>query len=300
MSHPLHDPERPRTLRFDDLEVTAFSISGLATYVAVPSFDACFDLGHCSVRTSHLRNVLLSHVHQDHSLGVVRHLSLRAMGGQKPSKVYVPSESRDDLVAMLRAFEKLEGKEPADLDTIVRGVAAGESFPISPNRSVHAFDVAHRIASRGFTLTETRRKLRAEYTGMAGEEIRAAKERGEEIHDLTAVNLFTYVGDSTIATLERHPEVGESRVLFLEATHLPGTSREVSHKYGHTHLDELSDLYLRMPEALASPHIVVKHFSMKYRRDEIVAAHATLPAGLRERVTFLVPEDRPRADDATT
>jgi len=292
MAHPLHDPERPRALRFDDLEISAFSISGLATYVAVPSFDACFDLGHCSVAVSHLRNVLLSHVHQDHSLGVVRHLSLRAMGGQRPSRVFVPEESRDALIAMLRAFERLEGKEPADLEGIVRGVAAGESFALSPNRSVHAFDVTHRIASRGYTVTETRRKLRAEYIGLAGEDIRAAKERGEEIHDHTEVNLFTYVGDSTLATLERHPEVGRSRVLFLEATHLPGTSLEVSHKYGHTHLDELSALYQRMPEALASPHVVVKHFSMKYRRDEILAAHAALPEGLRERVTFLVPEER--------
>lgn len=292
MSHPLHDPERPLALRFGDLDLSAFSISGLATYVAVPSFDACFDLGHCSVATSHLRNVLLSHVHQDHSLGVVRHLSLRAMGGARPSRIWVPTESRADLVAMLRAFEKLEGKTPSDLESVVRGVAAGETFELSGHRRVRAFDVAHRIASRGYTVLETRRKLRARYIGLAGEEIRAARERGEELYDYVEENVFTYVGDSTIATLERHPEVGRSQVLFLEATHLPGTSRDVSRKYGHTHLDELVELYRRLPEALASPHVVVKHFSMKYRRDEILAAHAALPDGLRERTVFLVPEER--------
>ncbi len=96
------------------------------------------------------------------------------------------------------------------------------------------------------------------------------------------------MGDSTIATLERHPELGQSAVLFLEATHLPGTPSEMSAKYGHTHLDELAELYARAPEALSSPHIVLKHFSMKYRREDILAAKDSLPVGLRERVTLLV------------
>jgi ribonuclease BN (tRNA processing enzyme) len=288
MHHDLHDADRPVFLSFDGLEMRAFSISGLASYVAVPSFDACFDLGHCSVESSHLRNVLLSHVHQDHSLGVVRHLSLRAMTGASPSRIFVPEESREPLVRMLRAYDELEGKELRDLDAIVHGVRVGETFALSPNRSVHAFDVTHRIASRGYTVTETRRKLKEHFLGLPGEAIRDARERGEELYDYHDVNLFTYIGDSTVETLERHPEVGRSAVLFLEATHLPGTSPEVSAKYGHTHLDELVELHGRRPEALASAHVVIKHFSMKYRKHDILAAHAALPDGLRERVTFLV------------
>lgn len=288
MHHALHDADRPIRLDFDGLEISAFSISGLASYVTVPSFDACFDLGHCNVAASHQKNVLLSHVHQDHSLGVIRHLSLRAMTGASPSRIFVPQESRDALIDVLRAYDKLEGKPPRDVETIVRGVGIGDTFALSPNRSVHAFDVTHRIASRGYTVTERRRKLLAHFLGLPGEAIRDARERGEELYEHHDVNLFTYVGDSTIDTLERHPEVGRSAVLFLEATHLPGTALEVSANYGHTHLDELAALYERTPEALASPHIVLKHFSMKYRRDEILEARESLPEGLRERVTFLV------------
>src|SRR4051812_50092470 len=111
----LHDPGHPISLRFGALEIEAFSISGLATYVRVPAFDACFDLGHCSVEASRARAVLLSHVHQDHSLGVIRHMALRAMTGARPSRVYAPSESRDALIDVLRAFERMERRPPADL-----------------------------------------------------------------------------------------------------------------------------------------------------------------------------------------
>ena len=103
------------------------------------------------------------------------------------------------------------------------------------------------------------------------------------------VNRFTYVGDSTIETLRARPELGQSRVLFLEATHVGDTSRETSQKYGHTHLDELVELFRTAPETFASRHIVVKHFSTRYAAREIRDAHAALPQELRERVIFLIP-----------
>ena len=285
----LHNPGRPVSLRFGALEIEAFSISGLASYVAVPAFDACFDLGHCALKQSQLRHVLLTHAHQDHSLGVIRHLSLRRMTGQTAPRVYLPQASRAAMIDVLRAYERLEEKEPADLESIVRGVSPGETFNLAPNRKVRVFEVFHRIVSCGYTVLETRRKLKAAYLGQPGEAIRDAHARGEELYDYHEVNLFTYVGDSTIETLEKHPEVGQSEILFLEATHLPGTSTEVSAKYGHTHLDELIALFARRPEALASAHVVLKHFSMKYDAAQIRAAQGALPPGLRERVTLLIP-----------
>jgi ribonuclease Z len=98
-----------------------------------------------------------------------------------------------------------------------------------------------------------------------------------------------YIGDSTIETLRRHPEVGRSGVLFLEATHLGATGRDVSAKYGHTHLDELADLWRERPETFGEARIVLKHFSTRYAKEEILAAVRRLPEPFRERITVLVP-----------
>ena len=100
----------PVSLKFGGLELEAFSISGLATYVLAPAFDACFDLGHCPVEATTLRNVFLSHVHQDHAGGVPRHFSLRAMFGARPSRVYCPAESAEALRDVLN--EALETEAP--------------------------------------------------------------------------------------------------------------------------------------------------------------------------------------------
>lgn len=277
---------QPSHLRVGPLDLHGFSRSGLASYVLAPALDACFDLGHCDKAAAGLRHVLLSHVHQDHSLGVVRHMSLRAMSGAPPSRVYVPAESRDALVEMLRAYERLEGRPTEQLD--VRPVSPGDTFHLPGGYSVRAFDVTHRVPSRGYTVTQVRRKLKPAYHGLTTEAVRARAQRGETVTDSVEHDLVTYVGDSTIETLERHPEVGRSEVLLLESTYLPPDPLDAGARYGHTHLGELVELYHRRPEALASPHVVLKHFSVKYGDSQVREALASLPDGLRQRVVPLL------------
>lgn len=283
----LHNPGLPITMRCGELEFTAFSISGLASYVMVPSLRAVFDLGHCAVEAIGLDRVFLSHVHQDHCAGVPRHLWLREMHGLPAPTVYCPVKSVEGLRALLDAFSAMEERPFGDPAT-VHGVSDGDVISLGKRKSIRVFDVCHRLASVGYTVTSQRRVLTAPWVGAPAAELHAALARGEKIHTQTEVDLLTYIGDSTIETLRRHPRVGNSRVLFLEATHLPGTSLSKAHEYGHTHLDELVALWREAPETLASPHIVLKHFSMRYTAGEIREAIASLPTGLRERVVAVI------------
>lgn len=285
----LHNPGRPVALDLAGLELLAFSISGVSTYVLVPQFGCCFDLGHCAFEAAGLRTVFLSHVHQDHAGGAHRHRSLRAMTSQAPSQIYCPTESVGALRELFRAYARLEEKAPdEDLDTAVCGLAPGDRVNLGTRAWVEVFDVSHRIASRGFTLVERRRKLRPEFAGRSGEEIGAAVRAGENVHDETHHRRLTYIGDSTIETFEKNPGIADCDVLFVEATHILDTPVAASWRYGHTHLDELVALWERTPSALAARHLVIKHFSVKYRQDDLHRAYDRLPAGLRERVTFLI------------
>jgi ribonuclease Z len=286
--YALHNPGVPRSLHLGRLDLKAFSISGLSTYVLVPELDACFDLGHCPLEATRLRHVLLSHTHQDHCTGAHRHLSMRRMFGARPSRIHCPAPSAEPLRELFRAFDRLEGREAGNYDDIIVGVEPGESIRLSGRFEVQTFDVTHRITSLGFTVVEARRKLKAHLLGLPGPDIAAARARGEDLYDISHHKLLTYIGDSTIDTLEKHPEIGESEILFLEATHLPGTDPEVSRTYGHTNLEQIIALAEQSPQTFASPHIVLKHFSTRYRREEIVSAFDRLPAWLREKTTLLI------------
>lgn len=283
----LHNPGVPIELELGGLSLRAFAISGLASYVLVPRYALCFDLGHCSMEASGCREVFLTHVHQDHAGGVQRHLSLRAMRGAPASRIYCPEESADDLRGLLRAWSRLERREAPDLDELVRGVSPGDRISLRKNLSVEVFDVIHRLPSRGYTLVERARSLSEAWVGRSGDEIAAAVRSGAIVHDERLRRRLTYVGDSTIETFALNPQLADCDVLFIEATHLPGTPLEAAHRWGHTHLDELVALWRSAPERLCAKHIVLKHFSVRYERGEIRAAHASLPDGLRERVTML-------------
>ncbi|MEI8254219.1 MAG: MBL fold metallo-hydrolase [Deltaproteobacteria bacterium] len=284
----LHNPGAPAALRFGDLELLAFSISGVSSYVLAPAYGACFDLGHCPVEAARLQHVFLTHVHQDHALGVFRHHALRAMFGTRPARVYAPAESVPALREAFEAFMRLEQRPDGGSLPELVPVRPGDDIPLSSRRVVRAFDVEHRIASRGYTVLETRRELLPAWAHATPEARHDARERGETIHATERVATLTYIGDHTLDALEQHPEIGASEVLFLEATHLPGTARGVSARWGHTHLEDLVDLMRRAPDTFASRHIVLKHFSTRYQRSEIRAALERIPEGIRERVTMLV------------
>lgn len=256
----------------------------------VPAMNACFDLGHCAVEAAKLRNVLLTHTHQDHCLGVIRHRSLREMWGNPPSHIYLPDESREDFLQTLEAFAKLE-QRPFDREKAedsVTGVSPGTVFSLSPKFDVECFAVNHRIVSVGYRVIETRRKLKPEYVGLAGNVLGEAHKRGEVLYNFHKQSVFTYIGDSTIATLETVPNWGETDVLFLECTHVGDTDPSVSAKYGHTHLDQLVKLFRRSPERFGRANIVLKHWSMRYSEQEIVRAFRHVPRELADRITLLL------------
>ncbi|MBL8600625.1 MAG: hypothetical protein JNK72_01745 [Myxococcales bacterium] len=285
----IYNPGLPVRLRAAGLDVAAFAVSGFASYVLVPGVDLCFDLGHCGVEAAGLRNVFLSHVHQDHAGGVARHVSLRRMFGGARSKIVCPAESADALAAFLRAADALEEKcAEADPAEMIRGVLPGDTVALGRRYTVTAFDVAHRIASRGYTLVEHRRRLKPAYRELPGEALAEARARGEDLYDVHSVNILTYVGDSTLATLEARPEIFESEAVFVEATHLPPTEKAASARWGHTHWDDLIAWLEAHLDTMACQQIIVKHFSMKYRPHDLREVHRKLPPRLRGRVTMLM------------
>ncbi len=297
----IHNPGMPLRLRLAGIELDAFSVSGLASYVLVPEFDACFDLGHCALEAAHLRHVFLSHTHQDHAGGAPRHVALRRMFGARPSRIYCPAASAEPLANVLRAFDAMEEKhDEADPATLVTGLSPGDVVKLRGRFSVEVFEVDHRITSVGFTVVEHRRVLKPAWVGASGPEIAAAREEGVTVHDLVDHRRFTYVGDSTPETLWRNPTLGDSDVLFLEATHLPGTPRTASERWGHTHFESLVEWLEARGASMPCQHIILKHFSMKYRREEVRAAWAALPEHLQGRITMLMQGAEGRAEAADT
>lgn len=291
----LFNPGLPARLELGGLTVEGFSVSALATYVSVPAFKVVFDLGHCPEDLVATPAVFLSHTHMDHMAGVPMWASLRQMRQQRDAVVFCPAESAPALMSMLAAHDALEGAAPGEgLAEYVKvvGVSPGMGIELKGGSrlKVQTFAAHHRVPSVGYTVVEERNKLRPEYADFEPATLERLRKEGVQITARVTAPLFTYIGDCTAETLRANPEVGRSKVLCIEVTHLEPGEEELSVRYGHTHLNHLVELAAEGAPALGAEHIILKHFSMRYREAETIRkiVDSTLPPALRARVHLLL------------
>lgn len=286
----LHRPSFPVSLDCGGLEIQGFSIGGLATYLMVPEWKLCFDMGECPVEAVRLPHVFLTHSHGDHARGLLRHFSLRRMLNMPPADYHVPDFLVQPLHNLAQAWCDLEGHRNRP-EYIPNFIPVGKRDTIELNRQlrVSSFPVDHRVRSLGFTVQEIRKKLKPEFVGTPGHELGALKRQGVEIEAETAHPRLTFIGDTTLRTLEKEPHCLDSEVLVIETTFILPEDLEMARPKGHLHLFELMDFLKASPDSCRFQHLVLKHFSMKYTKGQIEAlVRRNTPDFLKDRIKLLV------------
>ena len=284
-----------------DLEVantrlSGFSVSGLATWMIAPDLDICFDMGECPLSALPMNHVFLTHAHGDHSRCLMRHDALRRMIGiKKESVYYLPEEIVEAAQKWIRAgayFEGARGKN-SKMPRIIplRDQVVGEApLPLiyRDNLSVRAFKVDHSVPSLGYTIYDSRLKLKQQYHGLSGRELAQLKRDGVKIEAPLHTPRLTFIGDCTASSLWREDEIWESKILVIESTFIGEGEEKMARQRGHTHLSEIAHLLREREAQISCEAIVLKHFSMKIKpREAAEAALRSIPPHFHDRVYLL-------------
>lgn len=267
-----------------DLQLCGSSRAGYRTHIGVKALNLVFDLGQCSQRDAGRKHILLTHVHMDHSLGVLRSIALREMMGLGPPKVYLPAVHCEGFREVLRAYDKIEGKQ-RDHDKLFVPVKNGDRLALGKGIEVEVFSVRHTVKSVGYRLSRTKHVLKDEFRHLTGPEIGEKVRAGVTVKRPVSENLMTYIGDSQIETLDDHPEVLKSRMLILECTYIGTEDRKLAKPRGHIHIDDIAE----RADQFQCERLVLKHFSLKYSLRQIEeGVRARLPEELYEKTELLL------------
>ena len=265
------------------LTIEGWSRAAVQSYWRIPELKVGFDLGAHPWDFMGTGTWFISHAHLDHLAALPVYVARRRMMKMEPPVVYVPVEVLDDVKKMLLIFQRLDrGRQTAD----VRGVAAGDEIELSRELVATVFNTVHTVPSRGFVVWDRRHKLKDEYVGLPGNEIRDLKHSGVAITREVRVPLVAYTGDTSPAGLDSCPACFDAKILITEMSFIREKHRrEKIHKFGHMHLDDFLERDGRFNNEL----IVVGHFSTRYHPNEVLRLlDAKLTANLKNRMRLWI------------
>ncbi|MBX9585513.1 MAG: metal-dependent hydrolase [Gemmataceae bacterium] len=265
------------------LTIEGYSRAAVQSYWRVPELKVGFDLGAQPWDFMGTPTWFISHTHLDHVAALPVYVARRRMMKMDPPTVYVPEEGLEDVRKMLLIFQRLDrGRQLADL----RGVVAGDTIELSRENVVTVFNTVHTIPSRGFVVWDRRNKLKDEYVGLPGEEIKKLRLSGVAITREVRVPLVAYTGDTAPAGLDAEPACYNAKVLITEMSFIREKHRrDKIHKFGHMHLDD----FVERADRFQNDLIVAGHFSTRYHPQEVRRLlDAKLPPQLKGKMKLWV------------
>jgi len=261
------------------LTIEGYSRAAVQSYWRIPELKIGFDLGAQPWDFMGTPTWLLTHTHLDHVAALPVYVARRRMMKMEPPTIYIPAYAMEDIRRLLLVLQRLDrGRMVCNLN----GVEAGAEIELSRDHVITAFATTHTIPSLGYLVWERRRKLKEEFFGLAGNEIRDLRQSGVDVTREVRTPLLAYTGDTSPAGLDNYPPVYQAKVLITEMSFIrPNHRREKIHKFGHMHLDD----FIERADCFQNELIICGHFSTRYHPQEVRRyVEGKLPEKLREKI----------------
>jgi ribonuclease Z len=252
-----------RTLSHKGLTIEGYSRAAVQSYWRIPELKIGFDLGGQPWGFMATGTWFLSHTHLDHIAALPVYVARRRMMKMEPPDIYLPESAIEPVGRLLRAVSRLDrGRLPCRL----LPARPGDEIELSREHVVTVSSTCHTIPSVGFVVWDRRRKLKHEYQGLPGDNIRDLRLSGVDVTHEIRAPLVAYLGDSSPEGLDRCPAMYEAMILITEMTFVARSHRrDKIHKYGHIHLDDI----LERRDRFRNEVIVASHYSTRYTDERI-------------------------------
>lgn len=252
-----------KSLAIGGLTIEGYSRAAVQTYWRIPELRLGFDLGAQPWDFMGTGTWFLSHMHLDHMASLPVYVARRRMMKMEPPTIYLPAHAVELVEHLLKVISRLDrGRLPCHLVPL----SPGDEIELSRELVVTVSATRHTVPSLGFVVWDRRKKLRPEYTSLAGDQIRDLRLSGVDVTEERRLPLVAYLGDSAPEGLDACPAMYEAQILISEMTFVsPKHRKEKIHKHGHMHLDD----YVERRDRFKNQAIIAGHLSTRYDNRQV-------------------------------
>jgi ribonuclease Z len=263
-------------LNLDSIGLTEFvgiSRAACGTSVAVPQLKIQLDAGN-TVYNFKPDAVFITHCHSDHCYRVTHFVSR-----QHNPIFFMPNEMVNNLENYLSSSLQLSSEDFIDKyekNHTSIGIKAGDhltEFCRIKQISAYVVDCSHSVTCCGYAFYIKKTKLMKKYEGIAKDELKAIRLKGETIVEDVDVPLFMFLGDTDIETFDTNRVNGAIQYIlkgwkyvFVECSFLELDDIEKAINKKHMHWQHLKNIVIAYPDVT----FILMHFSARYKYVDIV------------------------------
>ncbi|KAK4231478.1 beta-lactamase-like protein [Podospora fimiseda] len=266
---------------YHNLTLIGRSRAAWHTSFVIPQLSLLLDAGLC-VNSLRPKHIFITHGHNDHCLLTPAFVNKnREKGGED---IYCPVEIEEPLKKFVMGSRECNWGGDEEMKRIsegkpggykIRGLREGDEVKLDGIKGgdewwVRSVRCDHTVPCLGYLFGVVRRRLKEEYRGLKGGEIKLLREEGKEVTEGVRDEVFGFMGDGTIKVfeggeMEKALERG-LKVVICECSFLRMEHGGQAEKTKHTIWGDLEGVVRRWPKTV----FVLMHFSLRYSGGEVM------------------------------
>lgn len=278
--------------------ISGFSRAALRTCMMILETNTVFDMGYMDEQAFAYDNKLISHGHMDHCGSLHTDHSARKFANIMKNKLYVmPQQCIIPYKMIASAFSEMNcGKSGNNVkminnlvDTVLISSETCDMIPLLHTGPyfVQAVEMDHGVKSFGYIVYMKSNRLKPEFVGLSGQEIKKKKEEfGKD--SITYVHMepmIAYTGDTTILGVLQNEALLSVPLLIMECTGFDMDDIKTTSEGKHIHFSDI----IKYHEKFMNERIVLFHVSQKYKKyNDIKLFIEMAPKSLLDKLLFFL------------